>query len=88
MAKTKEKQAANGAKRHLLNDDPFALQKESSRPTKKAKLLDDSDNSDAEDSGVTLKVNDEYAKRFEYTTRSARRSIDVRKTCTAILSWY
>jgi protein KRI1 len=69
MAKTKEKQAANGAKRHLLNDDPFALQKESSRPTKKAKLLDDSDNSDAEDSGVTLKVNDEYAKRFEYNKK-------------------
>ncbi|KAH4353628.1 hypothetical protein HBH98_008110 [Parastagonospora nodorum] len=69
MPRTKDKQATNGGKRHLLNDDPFALQKESSRPTKKAKLLDDSDNSDAEDGGVTLKVNDEYAKRFEYNKK-------------------
>lgn len=69
MAKTKEMKPTNGAKRHLLNDDPFALKKESNRPNKKAKLLDDSDNSDVEDAGVTLKVNDEYAKRFEYNKK-------------------
>jgi protein KRI1 len=69
MAKTNETKPAHGAKRHLLNDDPFALKKESSRPTKKAKLLDESDDSDAEGAGVELKVNDEYAKRFEYNKK-------------------
>jgi hypothetical protein len=69
MARTKEKQPTNGAKRHLLNDDPFALKSIASRPSKKAKLLDDSDNSDAEQGGVELKVNDEYARRFEYNKK-------------------
>jgi protein KRI1 len=69
MAKTKERQPTNGTKRHLLNDDPFALQDATARPSKKAKLLDDSDNSDAEQGGVTLKVNDEYARRFEYNKK-------------------
>jgi hypothetical protein len=68
MAKTKEKKLTNGGKRGLLNDDPFSTEK-SSRPSKKAKLLDDSDNSDAEEGGATLKVNDEYAKRFEYNKK-------------------
>jgi protein KRI1 len=69
MARTKDKQQTNGAKRHLLNDDPFAMQTIASRPAKKAKLLDDSDNSDAEQGGVELKVNDEYARRFEYNKK-------------------
>ncbi|KAL5114998.1 Kinetochore protein Spc24 [Pleosporales sp. CAS-2024a] len=69
MAKTKDAQVPNVAKRHLLNDDPFALHKESPRPAKKAKLLDDSDDADAEAAGVRLKVNDEYAKRFEYNKK-------------------
>jgi len=87
MPRTKDKQATNGAKRHLLNDDPFALQKESARPAKKAKLLDDSDNSDAEDGGVTLRVNDEYAKRFEYNKKREekhRRMYHVLKESTCI----
>ncbi|KAH7066020.1 hypothetical protein FB567DRAFT_599805 [Paraphoma chrysanthemicola] len=68
MAKSKEKQSTNGHKRHLLDNDPFALKSAKERPAKKAKLLDDSDSSDAE-GGVTLKVNDEYAKRFEYNKK-------------------
>jgi protein KRI1 len=68
MARTKEKQPANGTKRHLLNDDPFELKDSAVRPSKKAKLLDDSDNSDAEQ-GVTLKVNDAYARRFEFNKK-------------------
>jgi protein KRI1 len=64
----KEQQANNGHKRHLLADDPFALKSASDRPTKKAKLLDDSDDEDA-DAGHTLKVNDEYVKRFEYNKK-------------------
>jgi protein KRI1 len=78
MAKTKDMKPTNGAKRHLLNDDPFALQKESSRPNKKAKLLDESDDSDAEGAGVELKVNDEYAKRFEYNKKREEKH---RRTC-------
>jgi protein KRI1 len=69
MAKTKEKQLTNGGKRGLLNDDPFSTEKPASRPSKKAKLLDDSDNSDPDEGGVTLKVNDEYAKRFEFNKK-------------------
>lgn len=69
MAKTKEKTSTNGGKRGLLNDDPFSTKEPTSRPSKKAKLLDDSDNSDAEEGGVTLKVNDEYARRFEYNKK-------------------
>tara|TARA_R110002003_G_scaffold214_1_gene16036 strand:- start:1496 stop:1744 length:249 start_codon:yes stop_codon:yes gene_type:complete len=68
MARTKEKQPINGHKRGLLDNDPFALKSAKERPAKKAKLLDDSDNSDAE-GDVTLKVNDEYAKRFEYNKK-------------------
>lgn len=69
MAKTKEKHSTNGGKRGLLSDDPFATKDSASRPSKKAKLLDDSDDSDAEQGGVALKVNDEYARRFEYNKK-------------------
>ncbi|RZA13062.1 MAG: hypothetical protein EOP10_30375 [Proteobacteria bacterium] len=41
MAKIKEKQLTNGGKRGLLNDDPFSTKEPASRPSKKAKLLDD-----------------------------------------------
>jgi hypothetical protein len=68
MARTKEKQPVNGSKRHLLNDDPFELKDSAVRPSKKAKLLDDSDASDAEQ-GATLKVNDAYARRFEFNKK-------------------
>lgn len=68
MAKTKEK-SANGAKRGLFNDNPFAAENTNDRPSKKSKLLDESDDSDAEGGGVTLKVNEEYARRFEYNKK-------------------
>jgi protein KRI1 len=69
MAKSKEKSAANGGKRGLLSDDPFSTKDSTSRPSKKAKLLDDSDSSDNDEGGVALKVNDEYARRFEYNKK-------------------
>ncbi|KAF1918065.1 KRI1-like family C-terminal-domain-containing protein [Ampelomyces quisqualis] len=69
MAKTTQKQRATGSKRGLLDDDPFSSGKTTSRPSKKAKLLDASDNSDADDGGATLTVNGEYAKRFEYNKK-------------------
>ncbi|KAF2118754.1 KRI1-like family C-terminal-domain-containing protein [Lophiotrema nucula] len=39
------------------------------RPAKKAKLLDDSDDSESDDGGVSLKVNEEFAKRFEHNKK-------------------
>jgi len=69
MGETKEKQATNGHKRHLLGADPFALKSANDRPSKKAKLLDDSDDSDADEARGTLKVNKEYANRFEYNKK-------------------
>jgi protein KRI1 len=69
MAKTKGKVSENGAKRRLLNDDPFLLDK-ADRPTKKAKLLDESDeDEDADEGGVALKVNEDYARRFEHNKK-------------------
>lgn len=69
MARTKEEKSANGHKRHLLGEDPFALRSANERPSKKAKLLDDSDDSDAEQAHGTLKVNEAYANRFEYNKK-------------------
>ncbi|KAF2826218.1 Krr1-domain-containing protein [Ophiobolus disseminans] len=66
MARTKE---TNGHKRHLLGDDPFALRSATDRPAKKAKLLNDSDDSDEGEAHGTLKVNEEYANRFEYNKK-------------------
>jgi hypothetical protein len=84
MARTKERQTTHSGKRGLLNDDPFSTTVSKDRPAKKAKLLDDSDNSDAEEGGVTLKVNDEYARRFEYNKKREekhRRMSHVRRDC-------
>lgn len=39
------------------------------RPAKRAKLLEDSDSSDGEDGGVSLSINKEYAKRYEYNEK-------------------
>lgn len=36
---------------------------------KKTKLFDDSDESDGEPGGVSLKVNEEYARRFEHNKK-------------------
>lgn len=69
MVRSTEKHTSNGVKRGLLNDDPFAAKSANGRSSKKAKLLNDSDASDADEGGVTLKVNDEYARRFEYNKK-------------------
>jgi protein KRI1 len=68
MAGTKEK-SVNGGKRELNGDE---------RPAKKTKLLDNTDDegSDSEDDGVALeplKVNEEYAARFEHNKKRAER---------------
>lgn len=68
MAKTKETQT-NGAKRGLFNDNPFALESKNGRRSKKAKLIDESDEGSDAESGVTLKVNEDYARRFEYNKK-------------------
>ena len=63
MAGTKEKKHANGVKRELNGDE---------RPAKKAKLLDNTDDegSDSDnDGGVPLKINEEYAERFEHNKK-------------------
>lgn len=69
MARTKEKKHANGIKREL-DDNSAPVKPADARPSKKVKLLDDSDEgSDSEEGGVTLKVNEEYARRFEYNKK-------------------
>lgn len=39
------------------------------RPVKKTKLFDDSDESDGASGGVSLKVNEEFARRFEHNKK-------------------
>lgn len=68
MGKSKEPQTANGHKRHLLADDPFALES-ADRHSKKAKLLDDDSDDEDANEGHTLKVNDEYKRRFDYNKK-------------------
>jgi protein KRI1 len=62
MAGTKEKKHANGVKRQLTVDE---------RPAKKAKLLDNTDDEDSDNDagGASLKVNEDYARRFEYNKK-------------------
>lgn len=69
MAKHKSK------KKHSLGDDFIPLNNPAERPIKKAKLLDysDSEGSEGENGGVTLRVNDEYAARFEHNKKRAER---------------
>ncbi|KAH7392908.1 KRI1-like family C-terminal-domain-containing protein [Pyrenochaeta sp. MPI-SDFR-AT-0127] len=59
-----EGKASNGLKRNL---DAKSLQ----RPAKKARLLDhtDDEDSDADVGGVSLKVNEDYARRFEHNKK-------------------
>jgi protein KRI1 len=66
MAGAKETQRANGVKRELNGGD---------RPAKKAKLLDNTDDegSDSEDGGAPLRINEEYASRFEHNKKRAER---------------
>jgi len=75
MATTKTRAPTNGIKRELAQD-PVPLEASKDRPAKKAKLLDDSDadsdtesNVNADAGGISLKVNEEYARRFEHNKR-------------------
>ena len=65
MAGTKEKKHTKGVKRELNSA--------AEPPTKKAKLLDNTDDegSDDDQGGVSLKVNEDYARRFEYNKKRA-----------------
>ncbi|CAO2648546.1 Nn.00g078130.m01.CDS01 [Neocucurbitaria sp. VM-36] len=69
MAATTAEKHANGLKRGLNGD--AASKSGLQRPAKKAKLLDNTDDedSDADDGGVALKVNEDYARRFEYNKK-------------------
>ncbi|KAI4910110.1 hypothetical protein J4E90_007541 [Alternaria incomplexa] len=65
MAGTKEKKRSSGVKRDLnAANEP---------PAKKAKLLDNTDDegSDSDGGGVSLKVNEEYARKFEHNKKRA-----------------
>ncbi|KAF2865628.1 KRI1-like family C-terminal-domain-containing protein [Massariosphaeria phaeospora] len=65
----KSKKQENGVKREL-DDANNPREASNGRPAKKVRLLDDSDDaSDAEDGGVSLNVNEEYARRFEHNKR-------------------
>ena len=68
MARSKSKQATNGVKRDFAEDAP--VQSSADRPAKKTKLLDDSDDeADADDGGVSLRINEDYARRFEHNKK-------------------
>lgn len=65
MAGTKDKKRTNGVKRELnATSEP---------PTKKAKLLDNTDDegSDSDVGGASLKVNEDYARKFEHNKKRA-----------------
>ncbi|KAF1952065.1 Krr1-domain-containing protein [Byssothecium circinans] len=69
MARSKADKSKKGVKREL-SDDSTPLEEPKAHPAKKTKLLDDSDDEVDEDDGdVSLKVNEEYARRFEYNKK-------------------
>jgi protein KRI1 len=75
MAGTKEKTRTNGVKRELnATNEP---------PTKKAKLLDNTDDegSDSDNGRVSLKVNEEYARKYEHNKKQAEKF-----RCTRVFS--
>ena len=67
MAATKDKSTTNGVKRELKSA--------AEPPTKKAKLLDNTDDedSDNDNGGASLKINEEYARRFEHNKKRAEK---------------
>lgn len=68
MARPKSKQATNGVKRDFADDAP--TKSSADRPAKKTKLLDDSDDeAEGDDGGVSLKINEDYARRFEHNKK-------------------
>lgn len=73
MARDKATGTVNGAK-HALDDDGSAdfipLDSADGRSAKKVKLLDASDDEESDnDEGVSLKINEEYAQRFEHNKK-------------------
>ncbi|KAF1967344.1 Krr1-domain-containing protein [Bimuria novae-zelandiae CBS 107.79] len=69
MAKSKSKQLSNGMKRELTEDATIA-KPPADRPAKKTKLLDDSDEeAESDHGGVSLKINEDYARRFEHNKK-------------------
>jgi protein KRI1 len=70
MAKDKMKKAAKAIKLDA-SDDYVSLDVAEARPTKKVKLLDDSDDDTEGDGDASLKVNEEYARRFEHNKKRA-----------------
>lgn len=70
MAGTKEKKHSSSMKREL-NGDSASRKSTTERPAKKAKLLDNTDDegSDADEGGISLNVNEDYARRFEYNKK-------------------
>ncbi|KAF2640638.1 Krr1-domain-containing protein [Massarina eburnea CBS 473.64] len=70
MAKTKADKPSKGQKRER-SEDLIPLEAPKDQPAKKTKLLDDSDDDgeDEEMGGMSLKVNEEYARRFEHNKK-------------------
>lgn len=59
--------SVNGTK-HRQHDD-LPLDSTHGRPAKKMKILDDDDDSGDDEVDVSLNVNEEYARRFEYNKK-------------------
>jgi protein KRI1 len=84
MARTK---ASKGKKREL-NEDSTSHVEQKVRPSKKTKLLGDSDDEADEDAGgIALKINEEYARRFDHNKKREekhrrKRRIHYEYTCT------
>ncbi|PSN68193.1 Krr1-domain-containing protein [Corynespora cassiicola Philippines] len=71
MPRPKKNKSDAGLKRDL-DEDVVKADAPEKRPAKKVKLLDDSDDdsdADADVGGVSLKVNEEYARRFEHNKK-------------------
>lgn len=75
MPRPKSKSSSNGVKRERASDAAIH-NVEKDRPSKKTKLLDDTDSEDSDDvddGGVSLKINEEYARRFEHNNKRAEK---------------
>ncbi|PVI01960.1 Krr1-domain-containing protein [Periconia macrospinosa] len=71
MARTKDKGSSTAVKREF-SSEPATLNGQSDRPSKKTKLLDDTDDEAEEEgdgAGASFKVNEEYARRFEHNKK-------------------
>jgi protein KRI1 len=68
MAKSKQEKL-NGVKRQHV-EEYIPLESAANRPAKKTRLLDDSDDESGDDAGgVSLNVNEDYARRFEHNKK-------------------